>query len=225
MISRKSLPVAERDDRELHQSGSSYADIKAMRDEALMELIKRGNHDAFAQLFDRYYRLVLSIAVRILRNRPEAEDLMQDVFFEIYRKGENYDPARGSAKSWIMRFAYSRSLNRLEYLTSRQFYNAPAVTDLHVLRHTEQLPTWNGLTADEWSKIIQEGLATLNEKQRDTLYLACTKGHSLKEISSLTNETLGNTRHYYYRGIKKLRQYLQDRACFQESLARVQGEA
>jgi RNA polymerase sigma-70 factor (ECF subfamily) len=225
MISRENLPVADRDDRELYQSGSGYADIKAMRDEELMEQIKRGNHDAFAQLFDRYYRLVLSIAVRILRNRSEAEDLMQDVFFEIYRKGENYDAARGSAKSWIMRFAYSRSLNRLEYLTSRQFYNAPAITDLCVSSETEPLLTWNGLTAEEWSRIIQEGLATLNEKQRDTLYLACTRGHSLKEISSMTNETLGNTRHYYYRGIKKLRQYLQDRACFEGKLARVQGEA
>src|SRR5215467_4852425 len=176
MILKNKFRAAEADDRELHTSRSSYAPIKKKRDEELMELIKSGDHDAFAELFERYYRLVLSIAVRILRNRTEAEDLMQDVFFEIYRKGDNFDPARGSAKSWIMRFAYSRSLNRLEYLTSRHFYNAPAITD-YISQDSQTVPTWHGLTADEWSKIVNEGLATLNEKQRDTLYLACTKGH------------------------------------------------
>jgi RNA polymerase sigma-70 factor (ECF subfamily) len=178
-----------------------------------MEHLKRGHHDALALLFDRYYRLVLRVAFEILHDRGEAEDLMQDVFFEVYRVIENFDPAKGSAKTWILQYAYHRSLNRRHYLNLRHFYDRQQISELEVLEPCSS-DTWNGLTFKEWEGVIRQGLATLNEKQRTTLELACFHGLLLSEIADRMNESQPNVRHYYYRGLKRLRDSLRERTSF-----------
>src|SRR5262245_3979699 len=77
----------------LHTLGKKCGEIslKQPSDDALMNEIRQGRPDALGILFDRYYRLVFDVARRILRNRTEAEDLMQDVFIEVFRKAALYD--------------------------------------------------------------------------------------------------------------------------------------
>jgi len=205
-------------------SGTS-AEMKKLSDEELMDLIKQGSHDAFANLFDRYYRLVLSIASRIVRDRSEAEDLMQEIFFEIYRRADAFDCNKGTAKYWVMRFAYSRSLNRLQYLRVRHFYQVPIVTELYAPGSDEGASGRNGLTVEQWNQIIQKGLKTLNPNQRKALELVCFEGHSLKEIAAIMGETHGNVRNHYYRGLKNLRQFLKDKRCLEPKLVSSRKEA
>ena len=95
-----------------------------------MEQLRNGQADALAVLFDRHYKLVFSVALRILHDHGEAEDLMQEVFLEIYRKVESYDPEKGNAKTWILQYAYHRSLNRQKYLSIRNFYDGRQDSDL-----------------------------------------------------------------------------------------------
>src|SRR5207247_5951270 len=104
--------------------------LQASSDEELMDQLRQGHQDALAVLFDRHYRLVFSVALRILHDHGEAEDLMQEVFLEIYRKVENYDPDKGNAKTWILQYAYHRSLNRQKYLSVRNFYDGRQDSDL-----------------------------------------------------------------------------------------------
>ena len=96
--------------------------LRKESDEALIDRLKSGNAEALAELFDRYSRVVFSVASRILRDRGEAEDLMQDVFLEIYRDVARFDPVRGSVRTWLLQYAYHRSLNRKKYLQRRGFY-------------------------------------------------------------------------------------------------------
>ena len=84
-------------------------------DEDLLEQLRSGVADALAVLFDRHCPLVFSVAHRILQDSGEAEDLMQEVFLEIYRDAGKFDPARGSVKDWILQYASDRSLNRYRY--------------------------------------------------------------------------------------------------------------
>jgi len=88
-------------------------------DEDLLRQLRSGTTDALSLLFDRHCRLVFSVAHRILRDSGEAEDLMQEVFLEIYRDAGKFDPARGSVKDWILQYATDRSLNRCQYLGPR----------------------------------------------------------------------------------------------------------
>jgi RNA polymerase sigma-70 factor (ECF subfamily) len=93
----------------------------SLSDEEVMKQVRQGNPDALLILFDRFYRLVLKVALRILRDPGEAEDLMQDVFLEIFDKADQFDAAKGSAKTWILQYAYHRSLNRRQYLAPEEF--------------------------------------------------------------------------------------------------------
>ena len=80
-------------------------------------------------LFDRYHRLVLHVALKIIHDVGEAEDVMQNAFMEIYKVAAQFDPARGTTKMWILRNAYHRSMNRRKQLQVRHFY---ASTDMRL---------------------------------------------------------------------------------------------
>lgn len=114
-------PVAP--DRAPSTFGVAMLRMASLSDEDLMEQLRLRHPDALPVLFDRFYRLVLKIALRILRDPGEAEDLMQEVFFEIFNKASQFDAAKGSTNTWILQYAYHRSLSRRQYLTLRKFYD------------------------------------------------------------------------------------------------------
>jgi RNA polymerase sigma-70 factor (ECF subfamily) len=182
--------------------------IPKMSDEEVMEQLRSGYPDALPVLFDRFHRLVLKIALRILRDPGEAEDVMQEIFLEIFNKADRFDPAKGTTKTWILQYAYHRSLSRRQYLALRNFYDRHQTTELEVVESNRVDASWRGLTFQEWRRVIQQGLATLNEQQRKTLELACFQGLLLSEIAERTKESLPNVRHHYYRGLQALRKIL-----------------
>jgi RNA polymerase sigma-70 factor (ECF subfamily) len=180
-----------------------------MTDEDVMQRLRNGDPDALPILFDRFHRLVMKIALRILRDAGEAEDVTQEIFLEIFNKAGQFDPAKGSAKTWILQYAYHRSLSRRHYLALRNFYDRHQTTELEVLESNRVDISWRGLTCEEWRRVIEQGLATLNEKQRKTVEMVCFQGLLLSEIAERTKESLPNVRHYYYRGLQALRKFLQ----------------
>src|SRR6516225_6610637 len=91
---------------------SAFVPIPNMTDEDVMEQLRQGHPDALPILFDRFYRLVLKVALRILRDKGEAEDVTQDIFLEIFNKADQFDRSRGTAKIWILQYAYHWSLSR-----------------------------------------------------------------------------------------------------------------
>src|SRR5277367_6136200 len=101
----------------------TFDKLKGLNDAELMAHLKGGCNDALAVLFDRYYRLVLSIALKIVRDPGEAEDVMQTVFLEIFRSVAQFDPAKGTTKVWILQYAYHRAINRKQHLNARKFYS------------------------------------------------------------------------------------------------------
>jgi RNA polymerase sigma-70 factor, ECF subfamily len=107
-----------------------------------------------------------------------------------------------------MTSAYHRSLNRRQYLALRNFYDRQQITEREVSESNSAAIWWRGLTFREWRRVIQQGLATLSEKQRKTLELVCFQGLLLSEIAERTGESLPNVRHHYYRGLQGLRKLL-----------------
>jgi len=194
--------------------------LQSSSDEELMDQLRQGHQDALSVLFDRHYRLVFSIALKILHDHGEAEDLMQEVFLEVYRKIENFNPSKGSAKTWILQYAYHRSLNRQKYLNLRNFYGRLKGSDINEWELPHNSNGWNGLTYHEWARVIERGLETLNQKERKTLEMAYFHGLLLKEIAEHLEEPLPNIRNHYYRGLKKLRDFLNERSCLQKKPVR-----
>jgi RNA polymerase sigma factor (sigma-70 family) len=89
----------------------------------LLTRLQAGDHEALGYLFQRHKRVVRGLAVRILRDTAEAEDLVQDLFLFIQRKCAIFDSSKSSARSWIIQMAYQRAIERRRYLTTRQFYS------------------------------------------------------------------------------------------------------
>lgn len=172
-----------------------------------MHVLQGGSQDALSVLFERYYRLVFHTAYGIVRDRAEAEDVMQDVFLEIYRDAAKFDPKRGKLRTWLLQYAYHRSLNRRKYLATRGFYER---SELHRRTAESSVPIFHrdGLSSHDWVTSIHKGMRLLKPKERQAIELVCYEGLLLREIAESLRDSLPNVRNHYYRGLKKLRGYL-----------------
>jgi RNA polymerase sigma-70 factor, ECF subfamily len=173
-------------------------------DEEAMARLQSSHSDALEILFARYSRLVLSIARGVVRDPGEAEDVVQEVFFYLYKKSNLFDASKGSVKNWILQIALHRALDRKSHLARRGFY---AGTELESLDDT--LPGETDLDREIASKLdrvqLEKAFTQLSEVQRKTLGLFYFEGLGLREISEKLNEPLGNTRHHFYRALERLR--------------------
>src|SRR5437867_6240319 len=116
--------------------------MPSLTDEEVMEQLREGHPDALPILFDRFHRLVLKIALRILRDPGEAEDVMQDIFLEIFNKADRFERTKGSAKTWILQYAYHRSLSRRQYLALRNFYDRHKTTEAEIAESSSVDVAW-----------------------------------------------------------------------------------
>src|SRR5271155_358106 len=185
----------------------TFANLKVLSDAELMAHLQSGCNDAFAVLFDRYHRLVLSIALKIVRDPGEAEDVMQSVFLEIYRSVAQFDPTKGTTKVWILQYAYHRAINRRQHLNARNFYSQANLETVEN-RLPETVSTVGRFTQVELKHLLRQGLATLSSPQKRVIELASANGLSMREIASKTGDSLLNVRHHYYRGLQKLRAFV-----------------
>ena len=197
-----------------HDSSVTSSTFGGLSDEDLISHLQVGNHDAMDPLFRRYYRIVLSIALRIVRDAGEAEDVMQEVFLEVFRKCHLFDAAKGSAKGRILQYAYSRSIDRKQHLTLRKFYDLDVFPNDSVDGREPCCGPVDvqDLILSDRMICIQDGLAGLSDKQRKIIELAYFEGLELKEIAHKTGESVVNVRNSYYRGVRKLRDSIKRKA-------------
>jgi RNA polymerase sigma-70 factor (ECF subfamily) len=173
----------------------------AATDEELLNQVGHGSKGSLALLFRRYRRTVLNVAQRILKDPSEAEDLCQEVFLLLFQKAKLFDASKGTAASWIIQITYHRAMNRRQYLTSRQHYNAQELNE-EQMSGSRQAPLIDEIVARTLLNRVRE---QLSPDQRQTLELHFFEGYSLREISEKTSQTLGNIRHHFYRGLERLR--------------------
>ncbi|HET6843549.1 MAG TPA: sigma-70 family RNA polymerase sigma factor [Candidatus Angelobacter sp.] len=186
--------------------GFPSSDIESLSDEDLVELLVLGTHDALRVLFERYSQMVFGMARRALKDDGEAEETMQQVFFDIYRAANLFDREKGSFKVWIIRYAYTRMLNRKKHLAAKGFYTAEELTD-------EILPValYEGagrslqMSPSEFAHLIEQLLNTIQPRQRQAIELTFFFGLTAEEVAAQTGETPSVVRHNLYRGLSKLR--------------------
>ncbi|MGB6384145.1 MAG: sigma-70 family RNA polymerase sigma factor [Terriglobales bacterium] len=160
--------------------------------------------EALDLLFGRYSKLVFGIALRILNDRSEAEEVVQEAFLCLYQKAILYDRNKGSAKGWVVQIAFSRARDRKAHLSRRGFY---AGTDIDSVGDT--LVGSGDIEHEVGVKLdfshLQCAFEELTPIQRQTLELFYFEGLELREIGERLREPFGNVRHHFYRGLERLR--------------------
>ncbi len=177
-----------------------------LKDEHLLKGFVDGCQGCFATLFQRYWSIVFRVASKTLRDRAEAEDILQEVFLIIFLHPERFDETKGSFRTWVFQLCYYRSLMRRRYLSARGLNGRDKCDPDRAAGPPDESSCE---TQDPYlTCLVERSLALISARQRRVLQLVHFEGYTLREISELLNETLATTRNNYYRGLKTLRGFL-----------------
>lgn len=179
-------------------------------DSELLRAVARGDELAFARVYDRYSPILLGLMLRILRSRAEAEDVLQEVFLQVWQRAHSFDPARGRAFTWLVTLARSRAIDRLRSVGSRERAAQRSAEDAP----PESEPVeWADAAAvrAERAEAVQAALAELPEEQRQVLVLAYLEGMSQSEIAAAKNQPLGTVKTRTRSALRKLSEALRVR--------------
>jgi RNA polymerase sigma-70 factor (ECF subfamily) len=177
-----------------------------LSDVDLLHAIARGDEAALARLYDAYRVILFGLLVRILNSREEAEDILQEVFVQVWRRAKDFDEQRGRPFTWLVTLARSRAIDRLRLLGARQRLATGAA------QQQEQTENVSDALKDavraEQQAVVRRALAELPEEQRHTLVLAYFEGLTQSEIASKLNAPLGTIKTRMRSGMIKLRALL-----------------
>ena len=203
------IPVAEKGDN-LRTSPPTPSPNAS--DDELLERLRDGDSDSLVYLFNRYYRLVWTIGMRVLRDKSEAEDLTQDVFLYIFQKSRLFNASKGHARNWLVRVTYHRAFDRRDYLKARFSQGHEQLKESGAHDGSSRRKPFSDFSDWICLKVhLEQGLNELSEEQRATVRLHFYEGYTFREIGEQLGQTHGNVRHHYYRGIERLRQFVFDR--------------
>ena len=169
-------------------------------DQRLVECIARGEVHALAQLYERHVQLLLNLACRMLSVRTAAEDLVQDVFVEVWRRAYSYQAERGSVQAWLVVRLRSRAL---DYLRSARVRREVRSVDPLKLLQNIAAPERTDYSADH--AVLHSSLDDLPQVQRQVLELAYFQGLTSAEISALMSVPVGTVKSRLSAGIRKVR--------------------
>lgn len=174
----------------------------------LVRAIQRGDESALGALYDRYSAILFGLIVRIINSRPEAEDILQQVFLQVWNRAANFDEARGKVFTWLVTLARSRAIDRMRALAVR----AKAVDIAG-----QESPQVAAATGDEavlrgeQREFIRGLLQELPEDQRTVLLLAYFEGLTQTEIAERLEQPLGTIKTRMRTALIRLREAMKGR--------------
>ena len=171
----------------------------------LIQQVAKQDRDAFSQLYDRFSTLVFSLAMRMLKARSDAEDLLQEVFVQVWRQAQNYSAERGSPEAWIINIARSRAIDKIRSI--RRMQKSFVLTD-DPARAESPENVESSAAESETRLTMNSALANLPDAQRKVLELAYFDGLTQNEIAGRLAEPLGTVKTRMRSGIQKLREVL-----------------
>jgi RNA polymerase sigma-70 factor (ECF subfamily) len=176
-------------------------------DAELFSRIQAGERAAFLELYDRYAGLLLSVATRVLSDRREAEDVVQEVFLQIWRRCGDYDPALGSVAGWAVTLTRNQAIDRLRSRTRRM--RLIEEISIEADEAGETAASANELLhGQQRAEAVRGAIRGLPHEQRLAIELAFFAGLTQSEIATRLKEPLGTIKARIRRGMLKLREQL-----------------
>lgn len=176
-------------------------------DVELLKAIAARNEAALAQLYDRYRVILFGLLMRILNNREEAEDVLQETFLQVWGRATNFDENRGRPFTWLVTLARSRGIDRLRTLAARERVAVASAKDEAEVVSDAASDAFRS----EQRGLITNALDQLPDEQKQTLLLAYFDGLTQSEIAARLNAPLGTVKTRMRTGMMKLRELLADK--------------
>jgi RNA polymerase sigma-70 factor (ECF subfamily) len=171
----------------------------------LIQQVAKQDREAFSHLYDRFSTLVFTLAMRMLKARSDAEDLLQEVFVQVWRQAQGYSKERGSPEAWIINITRSRAIDKIRSI--RRMEKSFILTDDPA--RAESGDNVESSAAESEAKLaVNSALANLPDAQRRVLELAYFDGLTQTEIATRLAEPLGTVKTRMRTGIQRLRDML-----------------
>jgi len=179
-------------------------EVAQISDVDLLKAIVRQDETALADLYDRYRVILFSLLVRILHSRVEAEDVLQEVFLQVWRRAPDFDETRGRPFTWLVTLARSRGIDRLRSLAARERVALAGARE----PGEEVSDAVADAFRSEQRGLVTTALAQLPEEQKRALMLAYFDGLTQSEIAEKLGAPLGTVKTRMRTGLIKLRELL-----------------
>lgn len=177
--------------------------VQEIDESALLQEIGTGSVEAFNQFYDLHIGFVFQLALKMTRNKQEAEEVCQDVFLEIYRKPDSYDGKRGSMKAWLAIKTRTRSLDLLRKKKVASYKQIEKI-DLQDDLHNPENEVINKMTALE----LRQAIRNIPKVQQEVLYGTYYDGHTHREMAENLNRPLGTIKSMVRYGINNVKKQL-----------------
>lgn len=169
---------------------------------ALITRVASGDQGAFAELYDALSSRVFGVILRVLVNRAQSEEVLQEVFLEIWQSARRFAPNRGQGRTWVMTMAHRRAVDRVRASQSSAERDVRAgYRDLATEHDSVAEQVELGMEAER----VTAALETLTDVQREALVLAYFGGYSQSEIAALVDAPIGTVKTRMRDGLSKLR--------------------
>jgi RNA polymerase sigma-70 factor (ECF subfamily) len=190
-------------------TGHAVDRYRNLNDEDVLAGVQRRDDGALAELYDRFGRLAFGLAYRILGERGQAEDVVQDAFLAVWRRADSFQAERGSVCGWLMSIVHNASIDRRRGRFKREQADLP-LDDLTVRLQTDAEETFATVAEGIVAEQVRQALAGLPDEQRQAIELAYFGGLTQQEIATRTGAPLGTVKSRLRLGLHKLRALLQE---------------
>ncbi|MAS37503.1 MAG: hypothetical protein CL610_26130 [Anaerolineaceae bacterium] len=169
----------------------------------LIRRIRQQDQQALTELYEAYGQLVYNMAMHVLRNETAAEEVTQDIFLQVWRKPESWDPEKGKLTSWLLASTRYRAIDRLRSEERRPMRQSVSIDDLaHLLSSRETV----GDSQHDTRRMLRQILKELPAEQRQVINLAFFRGLTHSEIAEQLDLPLGTVKGRIRLGLEKLKE-------------------
>ena len=188
-------------------SNAPEHDDRAVELDLLARVAKR-ERAAFEQLYDRYANILYATAMKFLKEDADAQDVVQDVFIQIWDKAKLYDPAKGKPLTWALTLTRNRSIDRIRAIQRRTRLRDDFEKETVADESAGIREALSGVDASEKSQILRDAVGRLSPEQRKVIELAFFGGLTQSEVADRLGEPLGTVKARARRGLMKLKEIL-----------------